>query len=40
MGVRRNFSREGNLNILDVLFMLLTVQYKCTFRKRFTLSTP
>ena len=26
MGVRRNFSREGNVDILLVLFRLLTMQ--------------
>jgi len=30
----------GNLNILLVLFMLLTMQRKCTFLKRFALSKP
>ena len=40
MGVRRNISRDGNVDILLILFRLLTIQCKCTFTKRFTLSTP
>jgi len=30
----------GNVNILFILFMLLTMQCNCTCTKRFTLSTP
>ena len=41
MGVRRNFSRSvGNVEILLVLFRLLTVQCEWTFTTHFTLSTP
>jgi len=40
MGVRRNFSRGGNVDILLIVFKLLTMQCKWTFTKRFTLSTP
>jgi len=39
MGVRRNFSRGVNVNNLLILVRLLTMQFKCTFTKRFTLST-
>ena len=31
MGVRRNFSRGGNVNILLTLFRLQAIQYQCTF---------
>jgi len=34
------FPGWGNLNILLILFMLLTMQCKCTFIKRFILSSP
>jgi len=39
MGVHRNFSRRGGVNvkILLILFRLLTMQCKWTFTKRFTL---
>ena len=40
MGVRRNFSRGGNVEVLLIIFNLLTMQCKWTFTKRFTLSTP
>jgi len=40
MGVRRNFSRGGNAEILLILFRLLTMQCKWTFTKRFTRSAP
>jgi len=40
MGVRRNFSRGGNVDILLIFFKLLTLQCKWTFKKRFTVSTP
>jgi len=41
MGVRINFSRGmGNVEILLILFRLLTMQCQWTFIKRFTLSTP
>jgi len=40
MGVGRNFSRGGNVDILHIIFKLLTMQCKWTFTKRFTLSTP
>ena len=40
MGVHRNFSRGRQLDILLILSMLLTMQCKCTFTKRFALSTP
>ena len=40
MGVRRNISRGGSIDILLILFRLLTMQCKCTFTKRFTLSNP
>jgi len=41
MGVRRNFSREGgNVDILLILYRLLTTQCKWTFAKRFIFSTP
>jgi len=36
MGVRKKFSKGGNVNILLLLVMLLTMQFKCTFTKRFT----
>ena len=39
-GVRRNFSRGGNMEILLILFRSLTVQCKWTFTKRFTVFTP
>jgi len=39
MGVRRNFSRGGNVDILFILFRLLTMQAKRTLTKRFSLST-
>ena len=35
MGVRRNFSRVGNVDILFILFSLLTMQCKWTLTKRF-----
>jgi len=38
-GVGRKLSRGGNVNILLILFRLLTMQCKCTFTKRFTVST-
>jgi len=38
MGVRRNFSRGGDLDILLIIFTLLTMQCKCKFTKRFALS--
>jgi len=40
MGVRRIFSRGGNIHILLILFGLLTMQCKKTFTKRFTISRP
>jgi len=40
MGVRRNFSRGGKVDILLVIFKLLTMQCKWTFTKRCTLSAP
>jgi len=40
MGVRRKFSRGGNVDILLILFRLLTMQCKWTFKKRFSFSTP
>ena len=40
MGARRNFSRGGNVEILLILFRLLTMKCKWTFTKRFSLSTP
>jgi len=40
MGVRRKFSRGGQVDILFIIFMLLTMQCKWTFTKRFTISTP
>ena len=36
MGVRRNFSRGGNVNILLNIHRLLTMQRKCTFTKHFS----
>ena len=39
MGVRRNFSRGGNVNILLILVRLLMMQCKCTFTKRLTFCT-
>ena len=39
MGVRRNFSRGGNVNILLILVRLLSMQCKCTFTKRLVFST-
>jgi len=40
MGVHRNFSRgAGKVDILLILFRLLTMQRKWTDAKRFTLST-
>ena len=38
MGVRRNISRSQR-GILHIFFKLLTLQCKCTFTKRFTVST-
>jgi len=35
MGVRRNFSREGNIHILLIFFKLLTMQCKWTLTKHF-----
>ena len=40
MGVRINFSRGSNLDILLILFRLLTMQCKCAFTKGFALSAP
>jgi len=40
MGVRRNFYRGSKIDILLILFRLLTMQCKWTFTKRFTLRTP
>jgi len=40
MGVRKNFSRRGNVDILLVVFRLVTMQCKWTFTKLFTLSKP
>jgi len=40
MGIRRNFSRGGNVDILVIVFRLLTLQCKWTFKKRFPVSTP
>jgi len=37
--VSRNFSRGGNINILLISVRLLTMQWKCTFAKRCTVST-
>ena len=34
------FSRGDNVDLLLILFRLLTMQCKCTFTKHFTLSTP
>jgi len=39
MGVRRNFSRGGKVDILHILFGLLMMQRKWTYTKRFNLST-
>jgi len=39
-GIHRNFFREGKLDILLILSILLTMQCKCTFTKRFALSIP
>jgi len=39
MGIRSNFSMEVNVDIFLILFRLLTMQYKRTLTKRFTLST-
>jgi len=39
MGVRRNFSRVGNVKILLILIRLLIMQCKCRFTKHFTVST-
>ena len=36
----QKFFQGVNLDILLILFMLLTMQCKCTFTKRFALSTP
>jgi len=38
MAVRRFFPEGGNVDILLILFRLLTVQRKWNFTKRFTLS--
>ena len=40
MGVRRSFSRVGNVENLIIIFRLLTVQCECMFTKRSNLSTP
>ena len=41
MGVRRNLSREGNIvKFLLSFYRLLTMQWKWTFTKRWTLSSP
>ena len=40
MGVRINFSRRGNVEILLILFRLLTIPCKWTSTKRLILSTP
>ena len=40
MGVRRNFAGECNVDILLILFRLLTLQCKRMFTKRFAVSTP
>jgi len=40
MDIRRNFSLWGNTIFLLILFMLLTMQCKWTFTKRFPLATP
>ena len=39
MGVRRNFSRGGNVNILLNFLRLLTIQCKCTFAKHISHTT-
>jgi len=39
-GVRRNFSREDNIDILLILFKLLTMQCKRMLTKRCTFSNP
>jgi len=40
MGVRRNFSRGRNVDILLIFFRLLTLQCARMFTKRYTVSTP
>jgi len=40
LGIRRNFSKGGNVDILLMVFRLLAKQYKRTFAKHFTLSKP
>jgi len=40
MGVGRNLSRGGNIDILLIFFKLLTMLWKWTLTKPFTLSTP
>ena len=39
MGVRRNFPRGVNVDILLIIFKLLAMHCKWTFTKRFSLST-
>ena len=39
-GRPQKFFQGGNIDILLILFRLLTMQRKCTFTKRFALSTP
>jgi len=42
MGVRTNVLQGGggNMDILPIVFMLLTIQWKWTFTKRFIFSSP
>jgi len=40
MGIRRNFSRGGNVDILLIFFRSLMLQCKWTFTKCFNLSSP
>jgi len=40
MGVRRNFSRGGNVDNLLIVFRLVSMQCKRTFTEHFTLSKP